>query len=131
MPRFTRVMIMEMPTDTAMLRFMYEIPILMPRDAPNRPIVASQAMNLRKTLSSLGNPMLFHFISYGSGAFLISTSLIGKSLSLKNFQNLKIEMGALFYSISSRALEYRIVTNMRFLSSKGTLGNISFSKTSE
>ena len=102
--------------------------MLMPKEMPSKPMVASQAMNLRKVLSAGGNPMLFHLISSGSGAFFISTSFIGKSVSLKNFQNLKIETGALFSSISCRAFEYRIVTKMVFLSSKGILGKISFSK---
>lgn len=63
--------------------------MLMPKEMPSKPIVASQAMNLRKVLSAGGNPMLFHLISSGSRSLFYFNVLDRKITILEKFPKLK------------------------------------------
>jgi hypothetical protein len=98
MPKFIRVTTSEMLIDIAVdFYFINDMPMFIASETPINAIVASHAYTLRRALCPDGKPMFYHFIYYGSGALLITTSLTGNSLSLKAFQNFNIEIGLLFY----------------------------------
>lgn len=99
MPRFTNVMTIDMLTDTYIVLLSWSIdekPMLIPRDIRIKTVVAPHAKILLSVLCPLGNPIFYHFIYSGYGALDIFTYFIGKSLYLKYFQNLRMEIGALF-----------------------------------
>jgi hypothetical protein len=74
---------------------MNAIPILMPKDMPNRIIVKIHVNTFLKFFFCKGKPTFFHFIYSGSGALLTFTFLIGNSFYLQQFQKF-LRAGGLF-----------------------------------
>lgn len=77
-PKLIRVTTIDILKETAKdFSLMYEIPMLIAKDAAIMIIAANHTINFLKNLSEEGNPILFHLISSGSGALEILTLLIG------------------------------------------------------